>query len=444
MSPSFLTRYRHFLATALRDKAGVSFKSQPLLYLLRILTLALRGFVAHHGQLRASALTFYSLLSLVPVMAMAFGVAKGFGFERLLEKELLEHFSAQHEVITQVIAFARNMLDNTKGGLVAGVGVVVLFWSVIKVLDNIEDSFNHIWEATARTWLRKLTDYLSMILIAPLVLILSGSTTVYVAAQVATLSSQVGLENIMTPALALGLSLAPYMLAWFLFTLVYLIMPNTKVRLSSALPAGICAGSAFQALQIGYIKFQILMTSYNAIYGSFAALPLFFIWLNLSWHIVLLGAEIAHAIQSGPELKLADKDMAPSPYQIKLLALGLVAHVARIFHRGEAPRTARQLADDLDYPPGLTRHLVKTLVQARILSQLAGADTHGASPVQPARDISTLSVVQVLSALDKTGQNLDLDANESLHTVNDLLQRLERDLQTSSANLLVTQIPFHN
>lgn len=204
---------------------------------------------------------------------MAFGVAKGFGFEQLLEKELLKHFAAQQEVILQIIEFARNMLDNTKGGLIAGIGVAVLFWSVIKVLGKIEDNFNQIWSVSSRSLVRKFTDYLSMMIIGPVLLIMSGSVTVFIASQVSAISSQVGLEDVATPAISLGLSLAPYVLLWLLFTVIYMIMPNTRVHFGSAFLAAVLAGSAYQFLQIGYVKFQIYVTSYNAIYGSFAALP---------------------------------------------------------------------------------------------------------------------------------------------------------------------------
>ncbi|WP_054692847.1 YihY/virulence factor BrkB family protein [Desulfosarcina cetonica] len=214
--------------------------------LLRTLILSVQGFSRHQGTLRASALTFFTLLSLVPVAAMAFGIAKGFGFERRLQQELMESFSAQQEVVQQVITFAQNMLDNTKGGMIAGIGVVVLFWAVIKVLSNIENAFNHIWGVRSRHPIRKLSDYLTIMLICPLLVIMSGSLTVYITSQVSAISGRFHLLQMVGPAIYLGLKLLPFTLIWILFTLVYLIMPNTRVRFDGALLAGVIAGTAYQ------------------------------------------------------------------------------------------------------------------------------------------------------------------------------------------------------
>lgn len=407
---------------------------------LRILYLTVRGFQDHHGPLRASALTFYTLLSLVPVVAMAFGVAKGFGFERLLEKELLSHFAAQQEVITQVITFARNMLDNTKGGLIAGVGVLVLFWTVTKVLSNIEESFNHIWGATPRSWLRKLTDYLTITILAPLLLITAGSATVFVASQVSALSSQIGLENVVDPAVSLGLSLAPYMLLWFLFTLVYMIMPNTKVLISSALPAAILAGTAYQTMQTAYVKFQITMTSYNAIYGSFAALPLFLLWLNLSWHIVLFGAEITHALQHRDQRDPTEGGQRLSIRQVRLAALALCAHVAQGFINGQPAPTVSMCARSLNLAPALVEHVAALLIESRILSRVQNFE-HEPSCLQPARDVTTLTVSQVMLALDNCGHNALFSATQpEFHGPAMALHNLEQMLDAAAASIRITEI----
>jgi membrane protein len=213
---------------------------------VRTLVLTVRGFSRHQGPLRASSLTFFTLLSLVPVAAMAFGIAKGFGFERRLQQELLDKFSAQQEVVEQVIGFAQNMLDNTKGGMIAGIGIVVLFWAVIKVLGNIENAFNHIWGVRSRTFIRKLSDYLTIMLICPVLVIMSGSVTVFITSQVSAISGRFELLQMVGPAIYVGLKLLPYTLIWVLFTLTYMIMPNTRVRFDGALLAGVIAGSAYQ------------------------------------------------------------------------------------------------------------------------------------------------------------------------------------------------------
>lgn len=375
-----------------------------LVRLARTIVTAAQNFNSRHGSSHASALTFYTLLSIVPLAAMAFGVAKGFGFEQLLEKELLKHFAAQQEVILQIIEFARNMLDNTKGGLIAGIGVAVLFWSVIKVLGKIEDNFNQIWSVSSRSLVRKFTDYLSMMIIGPVLLIMSGSVTVFIASQVSAISSQVGLEDVATPAISLGLSLAPYVLLWLLFTVVYMIMPNTRVHFGSAFLAAVLAGSGYQFLQIGYVKFQIYVTSYNAIYGSFAALPLFLVWLQLSWTIVLFGAQIAHALPLSNVADASGGRNARSAAQTRLLAVGICHAAVRRFYRDEPPLTEKIISREFDISPRETREMVDMLLGADLLCRVRH-DDQDTEFLQPTRDSSKITVRDVIAAVDSMNGN---------------------------------------
>ncbi len=201
---------------------------------LRVVLLAIRGFNEDKCLLWASSLTFYSLLSIVPVVAMAFGIAKGFGFEKVLEKQLIENFPAQQEVVTRVISFAHSLLENTKGGMIAGVGLVLLLWSVIKVLNHIERSFNEIWEIKeSRTFLRKFGDYFSIMLISPIIMLLSSSVTVFITTQITVITEKIALLGFFSPLIFLSLKMVPYFLIWLLFTIGYILMPNTKVNFTS-------------------------------------------------------------------------------------------------------------------------------------------------------------------------------------------------------------------
>ena len=259
-----------------KEEKNSDIKKFALRY-LKIFTLSANGFIKDHGNLRASALTLYTLLSIVPVIAMCFGVAKGFGFEKTLEQQLLEQVPDQDTMILQLIEMARNMLDSTKGGLVAGFGVVLLFWTVIKVISNIEESFNHIWNVQKpRTMGRKLSDYLSLMLLAPVLIIAASSISVFVQAQLTSLINEFALPGTIT-ALHI-LSYLPMLILWLLFSFLFMFMPNTRVNYSS----GIFAGTVFYILQSLYVSLQIGVSSYNAIYGSFAALPLFLVWLQIN------------------------------------------------------------------------------------------------------------------------------------------------------------------
>ena len=408
--------------------------------LVRTLIFAIRGFGTRQGPLHASALTFYSLLSLVPLAAMAFGVAKGFGFEKMLEKELLKHFAAQQEVVTQVIEFARNMLENTRGGLVAGVGVAVLFWSVVKVLGRIEDNFNHIWNVASRPLVRKFSDYLTIMIIGPVLLIMSGSVTVFIASQVSAISSQVGIEDVVGPAISLGLGLAPYVLLWILFALLYMIMPNTRVRVGSAVLGAVLAGTAYQMLQIAYVRFQIGVSSYNAIYGSFAALPLFLVWLQLSWIIVIFGAEVVHAFPDSDALEPEAGCDSRSIAQTRLLALAICHEVVGRFHRDEPALDEAALGTELDISAGEVREMIDMLEQAGILSRISSDDTD-THLVLPVRDSSNITVRKVLDAVDNARARRRFpETHPKLAAMSTCLRRLRRIQGSPAEGLLLRDV----
>lgn len=294
--------------------------------LLRVLILSVRGFDEDKCQLRASALTFYSLVSVVPVAAMAFGIAKGFGFEKVLEAQLQNKLAGHEEVVNNIVRFSHSLLENTKGGLIGGIGLVVLFWAVIKVLGQIENSFNDIWGIKEeRTLGRKFGDYLSVMLIAPILLIVSSGVTVFVTTQVHLIMGKIAVLGAFKPLIVLMMRLFPLVLIWSLFTFLYIFMPNTKVRFSSGLIAGIIAGAVFQVAQWIYISFQVGAAKYNAIYGSFAALPLFLAWLQLSWLIVLYGAELSFAYQNVDTYEF-EPDARQASHRLRTLLSLQVAH----------------------------------------------------------------------------------------------------------------------
>lgn len=408
---------------------------------LRLVILAFRGFKEDLVQLRASALTFYTLLSVVPVLAMAFGIAKGFGFEKLLEKQLMARLPGQEEVVTKIITFAHSMLESTKGGLVAGIGLAILFWVVIRVLSNIEDSFNNIWGIQGtRSLGRKFSDYLSIMLISPILLIMSGSLTIFVTTHVQSMTQSVSLLDLFSPLISFLLRFLPYAAIWGLFTFIYILLPNTRVRFVSGLVAGVVAGTLYQMVQWGYITFQVGVARYNAIYGSFAALPLFLIWLHISWLIVLFGAEVSFAHQNVGTYEPEPESLRISNRFERLLSL-LVSHVVvKDFSEGKPPRTASQLSHSLGIPIRMCRRVIHELVTGHILSEVK-TDQDKESAYQPARDIHQLRVTDVIAALDNQGlENIPTAKMETRAALSRTLEQLDEDLQASGANRLLVDI----
>lgn len=408
---------------------------------LRILLLATRGFGQDQCPLRASALTFYSILSIVPVVAMAFGIAKGFGFQEVLEKQLLERFSGQEEVMIRVVDFAHSLLKNTKGGMIVSIGIVVLLWTVIKLLAHIEGSFNDIWEVkTPRSYGRKFSDYLSIILISPLLILMSSSATVFITTKITLITEKVALIGMFSPMIFFMLKLTPYFLVWILFIFTYILMPNTKVNFSAGFIAGIIAGTIFQAAQLAYILFQVGVAKYNAIYGSFAALPLFLIWMQLSWLIVLFGAEISFAYQYVDTYEFEPDRRQISPAFKRLLTLQIAHRVISTFSKGKMPLTASKLSQTLEIPIRLVLQLLDELVECEIFSitEIKGNEKLA---YQPARDINIITIKSIIEALEQKGvDNIPVAQTPELQSLSEVLWTFSAEIEKSPANCLLKDI----
>lgn len=417
--------------------AGKSF----LVKQLRIFLLVIRGFYEGKYQARASSLTFYSLLSIVPVLAMAFGIAKGFGFEKMLQTQLLEKFSGQEEVLIHVIKFANSLLENTKGGIIAGIGLSALFWTVIKVLGQIEHSFNEIWQIKKqRTPVRKISDYLSIMLISPAFVVMSGSVTVFIITRITHITEKISLLGFFSPVIFFFLKSIPFFLIWVLFTFIYIIMPNTRVSLKSGLLAGVLAGTLYQLLQWGYIDFQILIAKYNAIYGSFAALPLFLIWMQLSWLIVLLGAEISFVHQNADTYEFEQDCSHISASFKRLLSLQISHLLIKNFSKGEKPLIAAEIANTLEMPIRLALLILHELVESRIVSAININGDKDPS-YQPACNINLLTVKYIIEALEQRGvDSIPVAQTDELKKLSETMKTFWKEIEMSSSNRLLKDL----
>jgi len=421
--------------------ADLPFGKSFLIRQLRIIILAIRGYDEDRCLLRASSLTFYTLLSIVPIVAMFFGVAKGFGFERRLQAEIFDRFPGQEEVLSQIISFSNSLLEQTQGGLIAGIGLLVLFWSVLKVLGHIEMALNDIWGIEeSRSWGRKFSDYFSIMLISPILVLMSGSVTVFITTQVAQITQKVALLGIFSPLISILLKLIPYVLIWILFTILYIIMPNTKVNFKAGLLGGVVAGTLYQIAQWAYISFQIGAAKYNAIYGSFAALPLFLMWLQISWWIVLFGAELSFANQNVDTYEYEPDSLKVSPGFKRLLALQIAHLLIKKFENGDRPLTDSQISARLEMPIRLVHSVLFDLAESGLASEIkTKSDKEFA--YQPARDINKMTIQYVLEALDQKGTaDIPVAKTKDYHALSDALQKFGEAMEKSPANKLLKDI----
>jgi membrane protein len=420
---------------------NVSGGKKHLIRFVRIVLISMGKFIDDRCPLRASSLTFFSLLAIVPVLAMAFAIAKGFGLQNKLEQLVFEQLAGQEEVITRLVEFSRNLLENTSGGIIAGVGAAFLFWAVISILGSAEESFNHIWEIErSRPISRKLTDYLAIMLISPLLLIMSSSATVLVITQINQLLEAFGFLGVLSPLFTVLLQIIPYALIWLLFTFVYLFLPNTRVRFSSGILGGIVAGTAFVLVQWAYIYFQIGVAHYNAIYGSFAALPLFLIWMQLSWYIVLFGVELSYAHQNEKSFEFGPDIGRISLSFRRLLSLMIMHIVVKNFSEGNPPLKGRQISWQLEIPIRLTQDLLTELTAAALLTSIP-TEEYKQNAYQPARSINGISIWSVLEALQNKGCfSLPVARNDSYRSLSHALTAFAEAIEKSPENRLLKDI----
>jgi membrane protein len=401
---------------------------------LRIFTLAVKGFNEDNCLTKASALTFYTLFSIVPILALVFAIAKSVGYDKTLQNQLLTNYGTYQDVLQKAFVYADSMLANTKGGLIAGLGIVLLLWSVMKLLVSIEANFNEIFEIKkGRTWVRKITDYLTIMLLSPLLLIVSGGITVAVNAKMGNLHMLGFVSSFFAKLLAYGLITG-------VFVFLYMVLPNTKVKFKSALAAAFISMILFEILQWAYIKFQIGASSFNAIYGGFAALPLFLIWIQYSWYVVLFGAELAFANQNVDHYELENEIKNLSIRYKKVIALMIANLVAKRFYAGESSLNAEKIAEILDLPVRLARNIVNEFVETAVFVEVK-TEVEKEIVYQPAVTESKFTVKYIFDALEVKGVN-ELPISDTLEHIHitELMKELDNTMNTDLGRLLVKDI----
>ncbi|MBU2570662.1 MAG: YihY/virulence factor BrkB family protein [Gammaproteobacteria bacterium] len=409
------------------------------LHSLKILLLSAKGFIRDLCILRSTALALYTLLSIVPVFAMLFGVAKGFGFERILKEKLLEQVPEHDTMIVQLIGFAENMLENAKGGVVAGIGVIFLFWTVIKVIGFIEASFNAIWQIDSdRSLNRKLSDYLSLMFLAPILLIISSSITVFLKTHVGWLLEIMHLPDFGANLVLQLLGLSPLVIMSALLSFIYIYIPNHKVKLKPGLIAGILTAIAYQTFQWAYLTLQIGVSEYNAIYGSFAALPLFILSLQIGWMIVLFGCEIAFYLQNFTEFKEDKKYSEPSLIIQKASALKMMQLMIHAFTEEAPPLTEGEISKRLRLPVSVVRTVLKKLKNGGIIIEL-NREEDEETVFLPAVDSHRLDVARVIKTLEEYGQHKLPDIQGIADSLK-LIEESEKLVESSKINTLVKDI----
>ncbi len=364
---------------------------------IQVARVVYRDFLDDGCLLRASALTYTTLLSIVPLLALMFSLLKGLGVQNTLEPLILHKIAAGSErIVSEIIGY----INHTNVGSLGALGLVTLVLTVLALLSNIENSFNTIWGVQeTRPLFRRFADYSSVLIFGPIFLFAAISMTT-------TLKSQAFVQKLITLALVgqvtlLLFKVLPYLAMWAAFTFLYIFMPNIKVHFRAALIGGILGGTLWQIAQWAYVNFQIGVARYNAIYGTMAALPIFMVWIYVSWLIVFLGLEVAYANQNLGNIRRELRGQDVNYASRELVALTVLMVVTDIFYRGEKPWGLEKIAEELDLPPRLTRKVVSELAQLGLLSVVSGPEED--LLYQPGRAPENLTVHEVIQALKESG-----------------------------------------
>ena len=390
-----LNAFNYFWTGVWKDP-GSSLKIRTI----KTLNLTIRSFMDRGLQDKSMSLTYSTVLAIVPALALLFAISRGFGFQNLVQKELYVYFPAQQKAITTALSFVDSYLKQSSQGIFVGIGIIMLLWTLISLLSNIETAFNRIWGIKKdRSLPQKITDYIAICLMIPILMICSSGASIFM--------STIVQDNIklpfLTPVFNGLLECAPLVLAWLAFSLSFCLIPNTKVSFKYASIAGALSAIAFQILQLLFVNGQIYVTKYNAIYGSFAFLPLMLIWLQLSWLILMSGCVFTYSMQNVFSYNyLGDVGTVSQTYR-REVAIVITALVFRRFIRGKAPYSMYELSKYYDLPMRLVNHCIGNLRQAGIVFTVSDEKEH--LGVAPAVEVGKLTLGELMRRLDAVGNS---------------------------------------
>ncbi|MBE0500606.1 MAG: YihY/virulence factor BrkB family protein [Desulfuromonadales bacterium] len=351
---------------------------------LRVLIIVYRDFGRDNCMLRASALTYATLLAIVPLLAFAFAVLKGLGVQNKIEPLIIENLAVgSQEVVSKIIEY----INNTNVGQLGSVGLGMLLLTVLALLSNVEKSFNSVWGVSeTRTLLRRFADYFSVVAFGPLLVVVAMSMTASLQNNelVLTLQSKLFIGDL----IRFAFKILPYVAMWIAFTFLYLFMPNIRVRVPAAIVGGVIGGTLWQLVQIGYVLFQVGVSRYNAIYGTMAALPIIMVWIYLSWMIVLFGLEITSTIQNLQNISHRIRSEKEQLWRHDFIGLALLLAVTRTFIQGDAPLSVEHLAARLNLLPGQVIKITNELMTLGYLTKVSrDGNEEGFVPLQSPENI---------------------------------------------------------
>lgn len=370
--------------------------------IVKTINLTAQSFMNRDLQIKSMAITYQTIFAMVPALAMLLAISKGFGFQEMVQNELYTYFPSQSKALGAALGFVDSYLAEASSGILVGVGLVILLWTLISLLSNIEDAFNNIWDLKSnRNIIQKVRDYIAIFLLIPILMILSSGISLFMSS---TLLTAVPF-SFMSPLVNALLEFIPVILTWAAFTLCFWLIPNTKVGFKYAAISGLLCAVAFEVLQILFIGGQIYVSKYNAIYGSFAFIPLLLIWLQLSWLLLLSGCGLTYALQNIFSYNFFDNINTVSEDYYRKVLLVTTAVIYRRFHEGLTAPTRNNLSQIYGLPISMVSSIAIKLIDSGLV-QINGTLNEDDDPgLIPTTDTDKITVKDVVQRVAKEGKS---------------------------------------
>lgn len=380
------------------------------LSIIKTIDLTIRGFFNNDLSTKASALTYSMAFAVVPILALVLAIAKGFGFEQIIEDSLNKSQFAQIEnVVPTIMEFVDRYLETAQGGAFIGIGLLVLLWAIYSFMSTTETYFNQIWQVSeSRSYIRQMTAYLAILIMIPILIVVSSGINIYMHSAVA----ESELATAVIHSQHWLIKLLPYLLSWSVFTLLYLLTPNTKVKITSALIPGILIGTLYEIFLDLLIYGVVSLSRYNVVYGTFASIPILLFWMWITCMMIIIGAEISYDVQNFDNHNY-ERDINNISRRYKdYITLYLTYLIVKQFEQGATPLTTTQLANNNHLPHRLVNQLLGRLSDpdVAILCEIAGENNDDKAYI-PALDINHLTVGMVFDRIDMQGSEGFLQKN---------------------------------
>lgn len=394
--------------------------------LVKTINLTVQAFLNRDLQIKSMAITYQTVLAMVPALALLLAISKGFGFQDIVEKELYTYFPSQSKALATALSFVDSYLAEASSGVLVGVGLVVLLWTLISLLSNIEDAFNNIWDLKAgRTTIQKIKDYIAIFLLIPVLMIISSGISIFMSSTVMAVVP----FAFMTPLVNTLMELLPVVLTWGAFTLCFWLIPNTKVEFKFAAIAGAFCAVAFEIIQLLFLNGQIYVSKYNAIYGSFAFLPLLLIWLQLSWLLLLSGCGLTYSLQNVFSYNFFGNLTSISESYYREVLLVVTAVVYRRFHNGMSAPTRNGLSMKYGLPIRLVSSIADRLQRAGLIQLNESRDGNDDPGLIPTTDTDKILVKDVVARVESAGMKdfipeFNTTYKQALKELNDISLRM--------------------